>query len=100
TISSNLYKKPVMTTGASAGWVGETDARSQSTTPTLDELSFPAMELYAMPAATAIMLEDAAVMLLVVCRLIVVNGFASAHAEGQIQQIATVTSGQYPSPSQ
>ncbi len=31
------------------------------TSPTLDELSFPAMELYAMPAATATLLEDAAV---------------------------------------
>ena len=35
-----------------AGWVGETDARAQTTSPTLDELSFPAMELYAMPAAS------------------------------------------------
>src|SRR5665213_2296745 len=42
-------------------WVGETDARTQTTSPTLDELSFPAMELYAMPAATATLLEDSAV---------------------------------------
>ena len=60
TISSNVYKKPMMLAGASAGWVGETDARPQSATPTLDELSFPAMELYAMPAATATILEDTA----------------------------------------
>ena len=40
---------------------GETDARTQTTTPTLDQLSFPAMELYAMPAATQTLLEDAAV---------------------------------------
>jgi HK97 family phage major capsid protein len=60
TISSNIYKKPMMATGAVAGWVGETDARTQTTTPTLDELSFPAMELYAMPAATATLLEDSA----------------------------------------
>jgi HK97 family phage major capsid protein len=33
--------------------VGETDARAQTASPTLDALSFPAMELYAMPAATA-----------------------------------------------
>ena len=52
TISSNVYKKPMMTTGPGTGWVGETDARPQTSTPTLDELSFPAMELYAMPAAT------------------------------------------------
>jgi HK97 family phage major capsid protein len=61
TISSNVYKKPMMATGAVAGWVGETDARTQTTTPTLDELSFPAMELYAMPAATTLLLEDSAV---------------------------------------
>jgi HK97 family phage major capsid protein len=61
TISGNVYKKPFMTAGPAVGWVGETDARAQTATPTLDELSFPAMELYAMPAATATLLEDAAV---------------------------------------
>ncbi len=61
TISGNVYKKPFMTSGPTVGWVGETDARPQTGTPTLDELSFPAMELYAMPAATAALLEDAAV---------------------------------------
>jgi len=60
-ISGNVYKKPFMTTGPAVGWVGETDARAQTGTPTLDSLSFPAMELYAMPAATATLLEDAAV---------------------------------------
>ena len=58
-ISGNVYKKPFMITGAAVGWVGETAARPQTDTPTLDELSFPAMELYAMPAATATLLEDA-----------------------------------------
>jgi HK97 family phage major capsid protein len=61
TISSNVYKKPFMTTGPATGWVGETDARTQTASAVLDELSFPAMELYAMPAATATLLEDAAV---------------------------------------
>jgi HK97 family phage major capsid protein len=61
TISASVYKKPFMTAGPAVGWVGETDARPQTTSPTLDELSFPAMELYAMPAATATLLEDAAV---------------------------------------
>jgi HK97 family phage major capsid protein len=60
-ISSSLYKKPFMTSGPGFGWVGETDARTQTATPTLAELSFPAMELYAMPAATATLLDDAAV---------------------------------------
>jgi HK97 family phage major capsid protein len=61
TISTNVYKKPMMTAGPGAGWVGETDARTQTATPTLDALSFPAMELYAMPAATQTLLEDATV---------------------------------------
>jgi len=61
TISGNIYKKPFMTAGPAYGWVGETDARAQTGSPTLAELPFPAMELYAMPAATATLLEDAAV---------------------------------------
>ncbi len=61
TISGNVYKKPFMTAGPAVGWVGETDARTQTTSPVLDALSFPAMELYAMPAATATLLEDSAV---------------------------------------
>jgi len=61
TISSSVYKKPVMITGPSVGWVGETDARTQTASPTLDELSFPTMELYAIPAATAALLDDTAI---------------------------------------
>jgi HK97 family phage major capsid protein len=61
TISGSVYKKPFMTAGPAVGWVGETDVRTQTASPTLDELSFPAMELYAMPAATATLLEDSAV---------------------------------------
>ncbi len=60
-VSASVFKKPFATTGAATGWVGETDARTQTATPTLAELSFPTMELYAMPAATASLLEDAAV---------------------------------------
>jgi len=60
-ISGSVYKKPFMTAGPATGWVGETDSRTQTTSPPLDALSFPAMELYAMPAATATLLDDAAV---------------------------------------
>jgi len=60
-ISSSIYRKPFMTSGPATGWVGETDARTQTASPTLDALSFPAMELYAMPAATANLLEDSAI---------------------------------------
>ncbi|RAI30530.1 phage major capsid protein [Rhodoplanes serenus] len=61
TVSASVYKKPFMTSGPAVGWVGETAARPQTDTQTLAELSFPTMELYAMPAATATLLDDAMV---------------------------------------
>lgn len=61
TISSGTYKKAFSITGPAAGWVAETAARPQTGSPTLAELSFPAMELYAMPAATQTLLDDAIV---------------------------------------
>ncbi len=60
-VSSAVYKKPFSITGLGTGWVGETAARPQTASPTLDALSFPTMELYAMPAATSALLDDAAV---------------------------------------
>jgi HK97 family phage major capsid protein len=60
-VSGSVYKKPFATTGFAYGWVAETAARNQTNTPTLAELSFPTMELYAMPAATATLLDDGAV---------------------------------------
>jgi len=60
-VSGSVYKKPFATSGFGTGWVGETAARPETTTATLAELSFPTMELYAMPAATSALLEDAAV---------------------------------------
>jgi HK97 family phage major capsid protein len=57
-ISGTVYKKPFMTAGPAVGWIGETAARPQTATVVLDELAFPAMELYAQPAATASLLED------------------------------------------
>lgn len=61
TISSAMYKKPFNVGGATSGWVGETSARPETNTPSLKELQYPAMELYAMPAATQSLLDDAAV---------------------------------------
>lgn len=60
-MSSNLYKKPFAISGAATGWVGETASRPETASPTLAELQFPAMELYAMPAATQALLDDNAV---------------------------------------
>lgn len=60
-VSSAVYKKPVSITGPAVGWVGESDARPETNSQTLAEIEFPTTELYAMPAATASFLDDAAV---------------------------------------
>ncbi|KQV43519.1 MULTISPECIES: phage major capsid protein [unclassified Rhizobium] len=60
-VSGAVLKKPFALSGMATGWVSETAARPQTTTPQLAELSFPTMELYAMPAATAALLDDGAV---------------------------------------
>ena len=59
--SVTLYKKPFATAGAASGWAAEAAARNQTTSPVLAELQFPAMELYAMPAATQALLDDSIV---------------------------------------
>ncbi len=60
-VSSAVFKKPISTVGPTVGWVGETDARPETSASTLAEIEFPTTELYAMPAATASFLDDAAV---------------------------------------
>ncbi|MHA6685163.1 phage major capsid protein [Mesorhizobium sp. A556] len=60
-VSSAVLKKPFSVSGPAVGWVAETEARPQTSTATLAELQFPTMELYAMPAATASLLEDSVV---------------------------------------
>lgn len=60
-VSSSIYKRPIALTGPVVGWVGESANRPQTDTPTLGEISYPTTELYAMPAATASFLDDAAV---------------------------------------
>ena len=60
-VSGAVLKKPFSPAGLTAGWVAETASRPQTATPQLSELSFPTMELYAMPAATQALLDDAAV---------------------------------------
>lgn len=60
-VTGAVLKKPFAVSGPAVGWVGETAARPQTATPALAELSFPTVELYAMPAATASLLDDAAV---------------------------------------
>ncbi len=60
-VSTATYKKPVAITGPATGWVAETASRPQTSSQTIDALAFPTAELYAMPAATAQFLDDAAV---------------------------------------
>ena len=56
--SAGTYRKPV-SLGVGAQWVGESDARSETSVADLSLLEFPAGELYAMPAATQTLLDDA-----------------------------------------
>ena len=58
TTGANVFKKPISLTAAGTGWVAETAARPQTTTPTLALLEFPAAELYANLAATQTLLDD------------------------------------------
>lgn len=60
-VSGHVLKKPFALAGLATGWVSETGARTETATPSLAELSFETMELYAMPAATQALLDDAAV---------------------------------------
>ena len=60
-ISGGRYERAFSTSGPATGWVGETAPRTQTDAPTLAEMNFPAMELYAMPAATQTLLDDAIV---------------------------------------
>jgi HK97 family phage major capsid protein len=60
-ISGSQLKKAFSTVGPASGWVNETAARPQTNSQTLADLTFPAMELYAMPSATQTLLDDGAV---------------------------------------
>lgn len=60
-ISTGEYKKLVNKGGATSGWVAERQARGETATPQFIALAFNAQELYAEPAATQTMLDDAVV---------------------------------------
>ena len=59
TIGSAKYKKLVSIGGISSGWVSEAGARTETSTPRLQEIEPPLGEIYANPAATQTMLDDA-----------------------------------------
>lgn len=58
TIGATSFRKPISAGGAASGWAGEIDARPETTAPQLELLDFPVGELYAMPAATQVLLDD------------------------------------------
>ncbi len=60
-ISGASLKKAYSFTGPQAGWVAETAARTATNTQSIADLTFPATELFAMPAATQTLLDDAAI---------------------------------------
>ncbi|MFN3958287.1 MAG: phage major capsid protein [Parvularculaceae bacterium] len=60
-IGTSSFKKPVSLGGGAAGWVGETGGRIETAAPALSSIDFPTMELYAMPAASQALLDDAVV---------------------------------------
>lgn len=60
-VSGAVFNKPYSATGPAVGWVAETGSRAQTTSQQLQQLAFPTMELYAMPAATQALLDDAAI---------------------------------------
>ena len=57
-IGTDTYKKLVSMGGAGGGWVGEEEERPETGAPTLRELIFTVMEMYANPATTQRMLDD------------------------------------------
>jgi HK97 family phage major capsid protein len=60
-ISGAQYKRAVSVGAPVTGWAAETAARPQTDAPALSEIAVPAMELYAMPAATQTLLDDSVV---------------------------------------
>jgi HK97 family phage major capsid protein len=59
-VGSAGYRKLVTTGGTPSGWVAETAGRPETDTPDFAEIAPPFGELYANPAASQAMLDDAA----------------------------------------
>ncbi|HYE29004.1 MAG TPA: phage major capsid protein [Allosphingosinicella sp.] len=59
-VGSAGYRKLVTAGGTPSGWVSETAGRPETATPTFHEVAPPSGELYANPAASQAMLDDAA----------------------------------------
>ncbi|MBX4884034.1 phage major capsid protein [Rhizobium bangladeshense] len=61
TITTDAIEIPVDIDEAGAGWVGETEARPETSTPQVGIQRIPVFEIYAKPKATQQLLEDAGI---------------------------------------
>jgi HK97 family phage major capsid protein len=59
-VGSAGYRKLVTSGGTPSGWASETGVRPETATPTFQEVAPPFGDLYANPAASQAMLDDAA----------------------------------------
>jgi len=59
-VGSGGYRKLVTSGGTPSGWAAETGARAETDTPVFNEVAPPMGELFANPAASQTMLDDAA----------------------------------------
>ncbi|WP_431469418.1 phage major capsid protein [Sphingosinithalassobacter sp. LHW66-3] len=59
-VGSSGYRKLVTSGGTPSGWASETGSRDETATPAFHEIAPPSGELYANPAASQAMLDDAA----------------------------------------
>jgi HK97 family phage major capsid protein len=59
-VGSSGYRKLVTTGGVASGWAAENAARAETATPSFAEIAPPMGDLFANPAATQAMLDDAA----------------------------------------
>jgi len=60
-ISTHSLRRAFSFQGPIAGWAAESDPRPQTANQQIADMTFPAMELYAMPAATQTLLDDSVV---------------------------------------
>jgi len=58
-VGSSGYRKLVTSTGFESGWASEIGARAETDTPVFNEVAPPSGELFANPAASQAMLDDA-----------------------------------------
>jgi HK97 family phage major capsid protein len=58
TIGTDMLEVVIDNGEPTSGWVGETESRTETNTPTLNKLAIPVNELYAEPRATQKMLDD------------------------------------------